>query len=116
MTSNHVYKAKVTRVVDGDTIDTVVDLGFRVQVNIRFRLIGYDAPETWRPKNKIELARGIKATEALKKMIGVQHIEIESTKFGKYRWLGTAYQLGEEISVNQKMIDMGHIKGKDNES
>ncbi len=114
--SNYTYNAKITRVVDGDTVDAIVDLGFNVKMNIRFRLEGYDSPETYRPKNKQELAKGREATKALIDMIGGAFVDIESSKHGKYRWLGTIYQLGETVSVNQKMIDMGHVKEKDNES
>lgn len=40
-----VYKATITNIVDGDTVDAIVDLGFNVQTKIRFRLNGIDTPE-----------------------------------------------------------------------
>lgn len=104
------YKALVTRVVDGDTIDAKVFLGFNAYMEIRFRLTGFDAPETYRPKSDDEKAAGMLATEALIRMIGDKEVIIRSNKFGKYRWLGTIFLEGDDASVNQMMVDMGHIK------
>ena len=44
----YVYRAKARRIVDGDTVDMDVDLGFFVSVRIRFRLKGIDTPEIFR--------------------------------------------------------------------
>lgn len=41
----HIYSAKVLKVIDGDTIDADLDLGFRIHTNVRFRLNGIDTPE-----------------------------------------------------------------------
>ena len=105
------YNAKILRVVDGDTVDADVDLGFHVMMKIRFRLSGFDAPETYRPKSDDEKQAGIKATDTLKKMIENKHVIIESNKFGKYRYLAKIYLSDDdEISINEHMITMGHIK------
>lgn len=110
MNTFYEYNAKITRVVDGDTIDALVDLGFHVQMNLRFRLTGFDAPETYRPKSNFEAQKGAEATEALKVMLAGKDVIIECKKFGKYRWLGTIYKKGFVKSINQIMIDMGHTK------
>lgn len=55
------------RVVDGDTIDCTIDLGFSVCVFHRFRMVGYDAPETHRPTKLNERAMGKQVTEFLTK-------------------------------------------------
>lgn len=104
------FKAKVLRVVDGDTIDALVSLKFSITMKIRFRLTGFDAPETYRPKSKNEAKAGKAATDALKSMIDNENIIIHSNKFGKYRYLATVYLPGDESSVNDKMIELGHIK------
>lgn len=57
------YTAKVVRVVDADTFDAAVDLGFHITVNERFRVLDYDAPETWRPRNEAEREHGEAATK-----------------------------------------------------
>ena len=75
------YSGVVTRVVDGDTIDTVVDLGFRTFMNIRFRMEGYDSPETWRPKSEEERVLGQAATDYLKSLIDNKPIQIKSNTF-----------------------------------
>jgi micrococcal nuclease len=42
---NYIYTATITKIIDGDTVDAIVDLGFSVQTKIRFRLNGIDTPE-----------------------------------------------------------------------
>ncbi len=54
----YIYLATVTNVVDGDTFDAEVDLGFEVFTKKRFRLVNIDTPETWRPKSPQEKIRG----------------------------------------------------------
>lgn len=63
------YQAEITRVVDGDTVDAIVDLGFSIKFKERFRLLGINAPET-RTRNKKEKAAGLKATLFLKQAFG----------------------------------------------
>ena len=53
------------RVVDGDTVDCLVDLGFNCSMWHRFRMLGYDAPETYRPKNDAERVMGKSVKEFL---------------------------------------------------
>ena len=48
------YKAKVERIVDGDTIDVVIDLGFKITTNQRIRLAGINTPETYNVKKDSE--------------------------------------------------------------
>ena len=110
MNNFHRYNAKILRVVDGDTVDALVDLGFSVNMKIRFRLSGFDAPETYRPKSKDEKVAGLRATSTLISMIGDKEVIIESNKFGKYRYLAKIYLLNHTESINQKMIDLGHTK------
>jgi len=57
------YSAKLVRLLDADTLDATVDLGFGISVKYRFRIKDYDAPETWRPRNNNELEHGRRATE-----------------------------------------------------
>ena len=64
------YKAYVINIVDGDTFDAVVDLGFTVSVEQRFRLKDVDTPETWRPKTETERIHGQKAKDfVIEKML-----------------------------------------------
>ena len=64
------YRAKVKRVIDGDTVDVDVDLGFGIwQNNERVRIMGIDTPES-RTRNKIEKKFGLAAKERLKSLLG----------------------------------------------
>ena len=90
------YNARSVRVVDGDTIEAEVDLGFRTFRKDLFRLNGLNAPE----HDKVSTAF---LTSAL---IG-KNVVIESHKSEKYgRWLATIYADG--VNVNQALIDMGY--------
>ena len=62
------YNAKCIRVVDGDTIDAEIDLGFDIKVTKRIRLGGINAPES-RTRNKVEKKLGLAAKERLKEML-----------------------------------------------
>ena len=58
----YTYYALIVRVVDGDTVDAEVDLGFSLKYKARFRIKELDTPETWRPKSDAERAHGKAAT------------------------------------------------------
>jgi len=101
------YNASALRVIDGDTIDAMIDLGFSVWVKKRVRLYGIDAPET-RTRNLEEKARGFQTKERL-----VELLEKSDNKFvlvshgiGKYgRCLGTI--LINDTDINQLLIKEG---------
>lgn len=80
------YKVKtVKRIVDGDTYDFEVDLGFGITNTQRFRLHGYDTPETYRPSCDAEYQHGIKATEFVEKaFFDANEIYVKSHKLGIY--------------------------------
>ena len=79
------YNATRTRVVDGDTIDAMIDLGFGVFVKKRIRLAGINAPES-RTRNLVEKKLGLAAKERLKEMLegAANCFELESSELGKY--------------------------------
>lgn len=80
----YTYKAKVTRVIDGDTFEAEVDVGFSIDVTTKFRLRGIDTPETHRPKSKAEKAHGLEAKKFVKDLIEGKEIVITTHKTGKY--------------------------------
>lgn len=83
----YIRNAFVTKVVDGDTFDAEVDLGFTCNVKVRFRLRGFDAPEIYRPKTDEEEQRGLIARDRVIDLINNQKIAIKSYKMGVYnRW------------------------------
>ena len=79
------YNATCTRVVDGDTIDAMIDLGFGVHVKKRIRLAGINAPES-RTRDKKEKILGLAAKDRLKSMMnGADNMfELESQELGKF--------------------------------
>jgi len=109
------YVKKVENVVDGDTIDVVIDLGFDIMFASRVRLAGIDTPES-RTKDLKEKALGLESKEYLKKhlkdaksvVIKTEKVD-SSEKYG--RILGWLYVNGETESVNDKMINDGYAWG-----
>lgn len=109
------YVREVKNVVDGDTIDVVIDLGFNVLFEQRVRLAGIDTPES-RTSDKAEKALGLEAKEYLKKHIkAAKNIVIRTEKMDsseKYgRILGWVYLDGSSESINNKMIADGYAWG-----
>jgi micrococcal nuclease len=84
MTPAYRYQAKLHRVIDGDTVDLIVDLGFTVKVQTRFRLLDLDTPEIRGPERE----EGIAARLFLEELLTRGPLTVESHKTGKYgRWL-----------------------------
>ena len=109
------FVEEVKNVVDGDTIDVVIDLGFDILFASRVRLAGIDTPES-RTTDKAEKALGIEAKEYLKKQLkDAKSVVIRTEKMNsseKYgRILGWVYINGESESVNNKMINDGYAWG-----
>ena len=106
------YKIKrIKRIIDGDTIDIDIDLGFNLTISHRVRLKGIDAAET-RTKDLEEKAEGIRARLWLEKELARQgEWIIETHKEDKYgRILGTLYLVGDSVTVNEKMLTEGIVK------
>jgi len=106
---------KLLNVVDGDTIDVDIDLGFDISLSKRVRLAGIDTPES-RTSDKFEKTLGLEAKEYLKKHIkDAEQIIIRtelpdsSEKYG--RILGWIYVDKLEKSINETMIEDGYAWG-----
>ena len=109
------YVRKVENVVDGDTIDVLIDLGFDILFASRVRLAGIDTPES-RTSDKAEKVLGLEAKEYLKKQLkDAKSVIIRTEKMDsseKYgRILGWVYINGESESINNKMINDGYAWG-----
>jgi micrococcal nuclease len=109
------YVKKVTKVVDGDTIDVDIDLGFDISFSSRVRLAGIDTPES-RTTDKMEKALGLEAKAYLKHEIeAAKSVVIKTEKMDsseKYgRILGWVFLDGSSISLNEKMIADGYAWG-----
>ena len=109
------YVKSVSKIVDGDTIDVVIDLGFDISFSSRVRLAGIDTPES-RTTNKAEKVLGLEVKEHLKKLIDAAKVVViktekmdSSEKYG--RILGWLYLDGAETSVNETLIATGYAWG-----
>ena len=107
---------KINRVVDGDTIDVTLDLGFSLTKKERVRIAGVDTPEK-RTRNLEEKALGIDATNWLKEKLadaikGDDELVIRTELVGgvgKYgRLLGWCYIGDHDVSLNEQMITEGY--------
>ena len=108
------YKGKILRVVDADTVDAAVDVGFGLTMTQRFRLNNYDAPETFRPRNEAEKIHGKKATVRAIELLMDKHILIKSTKVaGIYGRFGATIWLEDGRNFAEVMINEGFSKKKD---
>ena len=106
---------KVTNVVDGDTIDVEIDLGFDISFSSRVRLAGIDTPES-RTTNKAEKVLGLEAKEYIKSKIkDAKDVVIKTEKMDsseKYgRILGWLFLDGSKVSINEQMIADGYAWG-----
>jgi micrococcal nuclease len=109
------YVRKVENIVDGDTIDVLIDLGFDILFQSRVRLAGIDTPES-RTKDLKEKALGLESKEYLKKYLkDAKSVVIKTEKMDsseKYgRILGWVYVNGDTESLNDKMINDGYAWG-----
>lgn len=103
------YTATLIRVVDGDTLDLSIDIGFKLTTVQRIRLSGIDTPEIWRRKHTSEeYKKGMKA-----KAFVVKRLEDNDNKLvirtdkgtGVYgRYIGTLLLSDSEISLNEELL------------
>lgn len=118
---------KVLKIVDGDTIDVDLDLGFNISFTQRVRLAGIDTPES-RTTDKHEKTLGLEVKDKLKKAVEAAKVIVIRTekpdsteKYG--RILGWVFLDENPVSINQTLIDegfawpyMGETKVKDFEA
>tara|TARA_R100000030_G_scaffold59121_1_gene44396 strand:+ start:872 stop:1252 length:381 start_codon:yes stop_codon:yes gene_type:complete len=114
------YKANIDRVVDGDTIDCTIDLGFSTWKKIRVRMEGINTPES-RTRDKEEKKRGLAAKDRLAEILSYNNNKciLKVSGLGKFgRALASVYvdtlsptsskSSITEINVNQLLIEEGH--------
>ena len=100
------YNAKLVRVVDGDTVDALVDLGFSTFKKVRIRMMGINAPES-RTRDLEEKAKGLAAKIRLEELLEEDKFVLESHGVGKFgRCLGTLHV--DDVNVNKTLVKEGH--------
>lgn len=108
----YTYRATVERVVDGDTLDLIIDLGFKITTNQRIRLRGINTPETYNvKKDSDEYKRGMAAKEYVigRMEENQQKVIIETEKdVGKYgRYIGIIRMSDSTQSLNDELVEKG---------
>jgi micrococcal nuclease len=109
----YVYRIRsVHKVVDGDTIDADIDLGFDISLTKRIRLAGIDTPES-RTTNAYEKKLGLEVKDWLKERLKFAkdiliktELPDSTEKYG--RIIGHLFINGEEISINNQMVNEGY--------
>ena len=109
----YVYKCKVTRVVDGDTVDVVLDLGFSIDYRDRVRLMGIDTPES-RTRNLKEKALGLASKARLKQLCAEYKgdLILRTSKDGKGKFgriLGSLFSI-DGFDLNDQLIEEGYAR------
>ena len=112
----YTYRAKLARVIDGDTVDMLVDFGFYLEQRWRLRLKDLNAPEVRGPQRPA----GLVATDFVRQRLEApQRIVVQTTKKGKYgRYIADVYYGPAEIGwqemvekgawLNEELIQAGH--------
>ena len=104
------YRARITRVIDGDTVEAEIDLGFHVTFTATLRLSGINAPET----RGTERPQGLAATRYLESLLDdltghtreliVRTKQDRTGKYGRY----LAELIAGEVNLNQALVAAGH--------
>ena len=114
--NKYIYRAKLDRVVDGDTVDALIDVGFDIWFKKRIRFKGVDTWES-RTRNLEEKALGLKAKARTKELLEKVssksgYFRIKSYGLGKYgRVLADIFIVdkdGKQWNVNETLISEGH--------
>lgn len=108
----YIYKCRLVKIIDGDTVDADIQLGFNVTLSkTRIRLYNIDTPES-RTRNLAEKALGLKAKDRLTELLGEKFYITslgEGKSKGKYgRVLATPYTLDTQEDVCELLVKEGH--------
>ena len=112
----YIYRGKLERVVDGDTIDALIDVGFDIWIKKRIRYSGIDTWES-RTRNLEEKAKGLEAKARNKELLlevssKSGYFRLKSYGMGKYgRVLGEIFiedKDGNQLNINKTLISEGH--------
>jgi len=125
MGPSYQFPVVITRIVDGDTVDARIDMGFKIVYEERIRLLGLDTPESF-TSNKKEKVLGLAAKYRIKELIaeanvlpkkrGKKDVVLKTSKHGKGKFgriLGEIWinaNTGEGLNVNKALIDEGHAR------
>ena len=104
------YNATVVKIIDGDTVDALIDVGFSIMTKKRIRFRGINTPES-RTRDMDEKVKGLAAKERVDQLLSENDNKfiLKSYGVGKYgRCLGELFVDAHEESINQVLINEGH--------
>lgn len=102
------YPAALRRVVDGDTIDLTIDVGFRLKAEIRVRVWGIDTPEVRGPERELGLAA---TSWAVAWLTEAESLRVRTRKTGKYgRWLAEIWRDHDPVPLHDALVRSGHAR------
>ena len=104
------YNATVVKIIDGDTVDALIDVGFSIMTKKRIRFRGINTPES-RTRDKDEKVKGLAAKDRVVQLLSENDNKfiLKSYGVGKYgRCLGELFVDAHEESINQVLINEGH--------
>lgn len=110
---NFTYNARITNIVDGDTVDAVIDLGFSIHVTHRLRLLGLDTPEL-HDRNPEVRSRAVAARAFLQEALLGKQVVLTTRKsdsFGRYLaevWYSQPMLDGALKSANEELLQLGY--------
>jgi len=112
LSSNYIYNAKITKIVDGDTVDAEIDVGFSLKIKHRLRLLRVNTAET-NSKDAEEKKLALAAKDyTSSKILGKEVIVVtyKSDAFGRY--LADVFYVddGEQICLNDELLESGLAK------
>jgi len=110
MLPDYCYNAIINRVVDGDTVDAQIDLGFNIFIRERLRIANIDAPETYGvKKDSAEYEAGMVAKNRLVELVDGKQVTIKTEKKGKYgRYIAEIFVDGS--SVGEVLLSEGIVE------
>lgn len=109
------YKAKLIKVVDGDTADFAIDVGFKMTTQQRIRLKGIDTPETWRrKKDSEEYKQGMISKNFVIKRLeennneAIVRTDKDTGVYGRY--IAVIILADSVVSLNDELVQKGYAK------
>ena len=113
MKNLYTYTAFISRVIDGDTVEAVIDLGFNLTFTGRFRIKDLDTPEVYRPKSEAEKLHGTQASTFAKELLSNETVTIKTyPKVGIYGRYLAHIILPDGRNFSDVMIEQGYQKKK----
>lgn len=101
------FPCSLVQVVDGDTVDLDIDVGFYLRARVRVRLMGVDAPE----KRKATMLSARASELWLRERLQGQDLLVRTYKSDAFgRWLADLFIVGSSVSINRQMIDSGKAR------